>query len=210
MKPSVNLDSKWIGMRFGKLTVTGFGYDEAHKNYTWKCACDCGNVVEVKPGNAKAGRVRSCGCAQLESATTHGQRYTRLYGIWVGMRRRCRDKNHYTYASYGGRGIAVCEEWQRFLTFKEWAEHSGYTDRLSIDRIDVNGNYEPSNCRWATAKVQSRNKRNTRYVTVFNETLSLSEAVEKYGNGIRFDTVVKRIDKHGFSVEQAITTPLHR
>ncbi len=208
MKPSVNLDSKWIGIRFGKLTVTGFGYDETHKNYTWKCTCDCGKVVEVKPGNAKAGRVRSCGCAQLESATTHGQRYTRLYGIWVGMNRRCLNTRHQSYQNYGARGIRVCEDWHSFEPFSKWAYENGYADTLSIDRIDVNGNYEPSNCQWTTDKQQARNRRSTRLVTVFGETLAVAAAVEKYGKGINPNTVLKRMDKYGFSAEQAITAPL--
>ena len=208
MKPSVNLDPKWIGCKFGKLTVVGVGYDSVHQNYTWKCVCDCGNMREVKPGNAKAGRVRSCGCAQLEAATTHGQRYTRLYGIWAGMRRRCRDEKHNTYPNYGGRGITVCEQWSDFTVFREWAINHGYTDALSIDRLDVNGNYEPMNCRWATATLQCRNRRSNRIVTVFGEKQTLIEAITKYGNGIHFDTVAKRIDKYGYSVEDAIITPV--
>lgn len=207
-KPSVNLDPKWVGMKFGKLTVVGFAYDEKHQNYKWECKCDCGNEIEVFPGNAKAGRVRSCGCAQIETATTHGQRHTRLYSIWVGMRRRCRDVNHKTYQQYGARGIRVCDEWQAFEPFYQWAWANGYSDELSIDRIDVNGNYEPSNCRWADNKQQSRNRRSTRMVTIFGETLAVSDAIEKFGNGIHIDTVLKRMDKYGYSPERAITTPV--
>ena len=208
MKKSVNLDKEWIGMKFGKLTVIGFGYDEKRQNVTWKCICDCGKTVEVLPGNAKAGRVHSCGCAQLESATKHGQRYTRLYGIWVGMRRRCHDENHPTYRNYGAQGIKVCVEWEKYENFYKWAMAHGYSDDLSIDRIDVRGNYCPENCRWTSAKQQANNRRSTRYVTVFSETLPLTLAVEKYGNGLCRDTVLKRIDEYGYTPEKALTHPL--
>lgn len=207
-KPSVNLDPKWIGQKFGKLTVIGFGYEEKHQRNTWKCICDCGKKVEALSANVKTGRVKSCGCVQLEAVTTHGQRYTRLYRCWVDMRRRCRDVNHKTYYYYGARGIRVCDEWQQFEPFYKWAMSNGYSDDLTLDRIDVNGNYEPCNCRWANAKTQARNRRSARMVTVFGETLCVVEAIEKYGNGIHEDTVLKRMDKHGYSPERAITTPI--
>lgn len=208
-RTSINLGEKWIGQRFGKLTVLSFGFNESLSRNTWICQCDCGNTVEVYPANARAGRVRSCGCAQIESATTHGMRNTRIYRIWVDMRRRCRDEKHETYKNYGARGISVCEEWNSsFESFMKWAFENNYADDLTIDRVDVNGNYEPSNCRWATTKQQARNRRNTRYLEVFGENLSVSEAIEKYGNGVRMDTVLKRIDIHGYSAEDAITKPV--
>lgn len=210
MKSSVNLDPKWIGMRFGKLMVIGLGYDTKRQNNTWKCLCDCGKEIEVLPGNAKAGRVHSCGCAQIESATTHGDSGTRLYRIWVGMKRRCTAKNHATYQNYGARGITVCSEWLVYENFHQWAMSHDYNDSLSIDRIDVNGNYCLENCRWVTTKQQSNNRRSTRYVTVFGETLPVTIAIEKYGNGISRDTVLKRIDEYGYSPERAITSPSRR
>lgn len=210
MKDSINLSAEWIGKRFGKLVITGFGYNSKHQNNTWICKCDCGKEIEVLPGNAKAGRVHSCGCTQIESATKHGQRNTRLYQIWVGMRRRCRDINHANYPNYGGRGIRVCDEWQDFEEFYRWALANGYNNDLSIDRIDVNGDYTPLNCRWASAKVQSNNRRSTRYVTVYGEKLSVMDAIAKYGNGIRRDTFLKRIDKYMFSAEDALTRTVKR
>ena len=206
---SRNSDGKWVGQRFGDLVVFDFEYDENRGRYLWICRCDCGRFVSVVPANARAGRVRSCGCAQIKSATTHGMRDTRLYRIWIDMRRRCCDKSRKAYENYGGRGITVCEEWNKsFVAFMCWAMENGYSNKLSIDRIDVNGSYEPANCRWATAKQQARNKRNTRHLKVFGETLSVAEAVEKYGNGIRMDTVLKRIDLHGYSDEEALTRPV--
>lgn len=209
-KPSVNLSEKWVGQRFGKLTVIGFGYDSKHYRNTWKCLCDCGNSVEVYPANAKAGRVRSCGCAQLEVATIHGQRHTRLYGIWVGMRRRCRNERHANYVNYGARGIKVCKEWESFELFAKWAYSHGYSDNLSIDRIDVNGNYEPSNCRWVDDSVQMNNRRTTRKVIAFGQEMSVADALAKYGNGLRRDTFLKRIDVHGYTVEEALTREVRR
>lgn len=209
-KSSDNLSEKWLGQRFGKLTVIGYGHDDRHNQYLWKCRCDCGKELYVHPANAKMGRVHSCGCLQREKATTHGQRYTQLYRTWVDMRRRCRDSKHPTYANYGGRGIKVCDEWQSFEVFEQWALSHGYTDTLTIDRIDVNGNYEPSNCRWATIQEQSNNKRNNRYVDVFGEHLTITEATRKYGNGLKVDTVIHRIDKYGYTPEKALTDPIHR
>lgn len=210
-RKSNNADSKWVGQRFGDLVVLRFEYSESQGRYVWVCKCDCGQVVSVVPANARAGRVRSCGCAQLKSATTHGMRNTRLYRIWVDMRRRCRDTSRKAYKHYGARGITVCEEWDKsFEGFMQWAYREGYSDELSIDRIDVDGNYDPSNCRWATAKQQARNRRSTRYLDAFGETLPAVEAVEKYGNGIKIDTVLKRIDLHGYSVEEALTRPVCR
>jgi len=112
--------------------------------------------------------------------TTHHATKTRLYKIWEGMRDRCRRASHKHYKSYGGRGITVCEAWEDFKSFAEWAVTHGYENTLTLDRIDNNGNYEPSNCRWATTKEQAANKRNNRHVYVDGKTMILSECAEKY------------------------------
>lgn len=145
------------GKRYGKLTV--LERVQTSKKTKWKCKCDCGNEVVVASDNLRSGHSRSCGCLKLEEVTKHGQWNTRIYRIYYAMKQRCNNPKCAAYGYYGGRGIKVCIEWENdFQTFYNWAMSHGYADDLSIDRIDVNGNYEPSNCRWATATEQSFNK----------------------------------------------------
>ncbi len=196
------------GQRFGRLTVVGRSGSSIDGKAMWLCQCDCGNTVRVIGKSLRAGLTRSCGCYKHEVAKTtlrtHGQRYTRLYYTWLGMKDRCNNPNNKSYCRYGGVGVKVCEEWEQFEPFYEWAMSNGYRDDLTIDRIDCSKGYSPDNCRWADAKTQSRNRRNVLIFTYRGFTENLSALCERFGKDYRL--VIYRIE-HGWSIHEAMTLP---
>lgn len=196
------------GQKFGRLRVVGFAQKTKDRQFMWKCVCDCGNEVEVRGYSLRSGNTQSCGCLQKETnlklRQTHGMAKTRIYNIWSSMRGRCNNPLNNCYKYYGGRGIKVCEEWQEFEPFYRWALANGYADNLTIDRINVNGNYEPSNCRWVTKKEQALNTRRNHYITHNGETKTLKEWADSLG--INHTTLLERFERWG-SVEEALTIP---
>lgn len=187
------------GKRFGRWVALE-SYENGKKKY-WKCECDCGKISFVREDHLLSGKSKSCGCLTKEVATTHGLSRSRIYGIWQHILSRCENPNSTGYLCYGGRGIQVCNEWHDFSKFYKWAIDNGYTDELSIDRIDVNGNYCPENCRWATMKEQGNNRRNNHYVSIGDERHTLKEWSEI--SGVPYGTISNRLS-NGWNVQDAI------
>lgn len=187
------------GDKFGKLTAL-YRLRNYHDTHTyWLCACECGNLTEVYLGSLTSGATTSCGCVVKK----HGKSYEPIYRRWIGIRNRCYNKSDEHYKDYGRRGVKVCDEWKDdFMSFYDWAMNNGYDDKLTIDRIDVNGNYEPNNCRWVNMKHQCRNRRSCRYFTYKGDTHCLSEWCEILE--LNYSTVCTRINKLGWSVEKSL------
>lgn len=180
--------------KFERLTVLNFvGISKDHKAL-WLCRCECGAEVTVPGKCLRNGSIKSCGCLKTERIAVqnlqHGLSGTNLFRKWIGMRRRCSDLNAQNYKYYGGRGIAVCEEWNDFQTFYDWSMANGYNDGLSLDRIDFNGNYEPSNCRWVRLEEQAGNKRNNVFITFDNQTHTIAEWSRI--SGLPYGTLLRR------------------
>lgn len=195
------------GKKFGRLTVIERTENNHRGNVMWKCICECGNEKIVSRNCLNQGITKSCGCllkeARHSNTRKHGKTKTRLYRIWAKMKERCNNPKTKSFVYYGGRGITICEEWLNdFQAFYDWSMANGYSDNLSIDRIDVNGNYEPGNCRWADTKTQANNKTTNRYITLNNKTQTLQQWSKE--TGINHSTIQVRIDEMGWTKEQAI------
>lgn len=173
------IDNSIVGKRFGRLKVIEFSHLKNKSSY-WKCICDCGNEKVVCRGALTSGDTISCGCFHKEHKAEfgfkHGKTNTKLYGVWSGMVQRCTNPKASNYKRYGGRGIKICDEWRKnFVSFYDWAVTHGYKEGLSLDRIDVNGNYEPVNCRWATLEQQQNNMRNNHFIEYKGVTHTIAE-----------------------------------
>lgn len=193
------------GQRFGKLVAGKFVGADKKQRALWLCRCDCGNEKVIQYGALQSKGTISCGCYRLEAfkqrATKHGKTNTRLFRIWDKMIERCEKPNSKHYKGYGSRGISVCKEWHEFITFYDWAMANGYSDKLSIDRINNDGNYEPSNCRWATNIQQSNNKRNNHYYIINGEKLTAPQIARKYNLNVA--TIKTRLNR-GLTIDEAI------
>jgi hypothetical protein len=211
--------------KYNRLTIIrNCGYytsPSGRKDRKVICLCECGNKKIVRKCHLTSNRTKSCGCLHKEKSLInqklcirigkdshfykHGMANTRFYEIWRGMLSRCYNKNQPLFKNYGGRGIVVCNRWKKFENFKQ-DMFNKYNDLLTIDRINVNGNYCKKNCKWSTKQEQSLNKRNTVYIKYNGIKKTRFQWAKDFG--IKNKTLKDRIDKLGWSIENSLKTPL--
>ena len=207
--PKLNL----IDKKFGKLKVISEHGKDKRNQILWKCICECGNITYVTSYRLNKGKTLSCGCLMSETNSkqayllgknnkTHGMSKTRIYKVYCAMKERCLNKNSSKYKDYGARGINICNEWDCFENFYSWAIKNGYKDNLTIDRIDVNGNYEPSNCRWTDSITQCNNTRTNRMFDINGEKKTLAQISRE--NNLKAGTISARIDRYNIPFDKAI------
>ena len=200
----------YIGKKFNNLLVLNIAGRNKYNRPLYECQCDCGNKIIVEATKVKNGATKSCGCLQRKVARkhleTHGLTNTRLYRIWNSMKARCYDCNNSRFYAYGEKGVAVCDEWKGdFQSFYDWAMSNGYSENLSIDRIDVNGNYEPSNCKWSTNIEQANNTTRNRYITYQGITMTVSEWARHFGFNYKY--FHEKLKKCNWSIENLLEIP---
>ncbi len=195
------------GMTFGRLIAIECTGKNKHGAAMWRCDCSCGNVLSVVSYSLVQGVTKSCGCMKHDTPApnrTHNMTRTPLFRVWAAMHNRCNNSNVACYHGYGGRGIKVCDRWQRFENF-----YSDMGDRPTpkhqIDRIDNNGPYSPENCQWAIPSVQAKNKRNNRILTANGESLHLAEWARRLGCNPA--AILARLAS-GMSEAEAVTKPI--
>ena len=197
-----------IGKRFGRLVVLSEAERNKCGSRRWLCQCDCGEQKAITGNNLSTNQTTSCGCFQREGAAarklTHGMRHTKIYKVWHSMLERCHDTKNQAWIRYGGRGIKVCESWKSFENFIADMGNTPFAG-AQIDRENNNGDYEPSNCRWATGTQNARNKSNNHLLEYEGQTKCLSEWAESLG--MTYSKLKSRINKHNWSVERAFSTP---
>jgi len=206
--------SDLTGQKFGKLT--GIKYVNSNKNghAVWLCKCDCGCIITALAHQIKSGNTKSCGCLKSEVATKrntiHGLslgkngKITKLYGVWNRMKQRCLNPNTTDSKLYHDRGITVCKEWFNYKIFHDWAISNGYTEGLTIERIDNDGNYCPDNCEWITNKKQARNKRSNHLIAYAGKRKTLAE----WSEILKIDSSLLRYRLKAWTVEKAFNTPI--
>lgn len=194
-----------IGCKINGLTMISEPFRYKKRLYA-KFKCECGNTKDIRVEHVISGNTKYCGCHQNQPTygnLKHGLSKSRLNNIWYIIKARCLNSSYKEYHLYGGRGIEMCDEWKNnFMEFYNWAINNGYSDNLSIDRIDVNKDYTPSNCRWATVKEQANNKRNNINITINGKTQTLAQWCEELD--LNYCTVRNRIKNLGWDYLEAL------
>lgn len=196
------------GQKFNMLVaLEPIDIQASNGSIIWLCRCDCGKETRARGGHLRKGTVASCGCLLIATNTKHGHnkkgQRSSTYNSWVSMNSRCADTHWHAYKDYGGRGIRVLyRDFEEFL-----ADVGPRPPRMTIDRINVNGHYEPGNCKWSTAEAQGSNKRNNVMLTHAGKTMSLSSWAREVG--IKPRLLSLRLKRGGWSVERALTEPVH-
>ncbi len=205
------------GNRYDMLYVIRRVDNSSDGYVQYLCQCDCGNYKIIKADNLRNGNTHSCGCLKKKmmaekqfkhgsSGGRHGQS-TRLYRIWRGMLSRCYTKSATEYDRYGGRGISVCDDWRYdYCSFMDWAMSNGYSDDLTIDRINNDSDYSPDNCRWVPFEKQLLNKSNNRLLSFNGQIKTITEWANEYNIDRRL--LGSRIDRYGWPIDKALTTPV--
>lgn len=198
-----------IGKKFGRLTVLSECEKRAKNGkIIYKCRCDCGNITDVIGDNLRRGNTMSCGCLHSEVTKTHGLRDCKLYNVWDNAKRRCYNKNNKRYKNYGARGIKICDEWKdNFQSFYDWSMSRGYKQGLTLDRIDVNGNYEPSNCRWITNEEQQNNRTDNVLITYKYRTQNITQWARELNVSPR---VIRYRLKKGWPIKDCLFKPINK
>ena len=202
--------NQYIGKKFNYLTVIRISGKNKYNRPLYECKCDCGNTIITEATRVKMGVVKSCGCLQrkvtAERFKVHGLTNTRIHRIWASMISRCENPNNNRYYVYGLKGISVCDEWRNdFMQFYNWAIANGYSDDLSIDRINNDKGYCPSNCRWATRKVQMNNRSNSRNISYNGTTMTLKQWSECFGFNYKYFHEV--MSKNNWDIEKVLNMP---
>ena len=201
-----------IGRKFDRWTVIAKA-EKRNGMSVWKCRCECGTEKEVYQKHLLSGATKSCGCLAKEKSSKrmkqnnptvrkHKMCYTRLYNVWSGIKQRCQNPHNTKYQNYGGRGIKICEEWQDFGNFMQWALNNGYDETLTIDRINYDGDYEPCNCRFITIQEQQFNKSTNHLITYNGRTQTLTEWANE--RGIKRNTLDARINRSHWDIGRAL------
>jgi hypothetical protein len=189
------------GNKYGRLTVVGLSPKKSGRKSFWVCKCICGNEHLVRSDSLKSGNVQSCGCLKKEQDREnltkyhrHKESHTHLHDTWLGIKARVSNPNNKSYGRYGGRGIKMCDDWfNSYESFRDWAKSNGYDESLTIERIDVNGNYEPDNCTWIPWSEQANNRRSTIWIEWEGKRQNATQWAKELG--FKPKTIMERYNK---------------